>query len=182
MAIRLAQERMSVKHLTRWLGIATLVFLAATMVVFGIQKEGIERMPSQSSKDSDQTKSLLVDQHHRRNLQGLWEGIASVFATAERPNQTIDEDATHNYTIDTNSSTIDTNSSTIDNNSNVIDSNVSAVVPINFGPLKYVGHSGRWYARYPLGVCEGDCDSDGKAIVFEQQLWPRGSLSQHYHH
>ena len=36
-----------------------------------------------------------------------------------------------------------------------------AIANASFGPLQYVGHSGTYYARYPLGVCQGDCASDG---------------------
>jgi hypothetical protein len=174
---RPVQEHMtrSGKHLTRWSGMATILALAATMVVCGCQKKGDGRKLSQSIEYSKMEKLAVekLDQHqqHRRTgIQGgLWSGVASVFASVQRPNQTAEADPTNSTSSYNNAS--DTSNSTVDSNHSAIDSNHSASVPIYFGPLNYVGHSGRWYARYPLGVCEGDCDTDGKIIDHEHYSW-----------
>jgi hypothetical protein len=197
------------KHLTRWSGIGTVVALAATMVVFGCQKEGDGRKLSQSVEYS-KIKKLFADErdqhrrHRRTGIQGgLWNGLASVFASVQRPNQTAEADPinstssynnasdTSNSTVVSNQSTVVSNQSTVvsnhgtdvsnhsatETNHSAMASNHSALVPIQFGPLNYVGHSGRWYARYPLGVCEGDCDSDGKTIDYGHCVAVRAFLT-----
>jgi hypothetical protein len=34
------------------------------------------------------------------------------------------------------------------------------IVYEDVGKLEYVGNDGTFYARYPLGPCQGDCDTD----------------------
>ncbi|CAB9527528.1 expressed unknown protein [Seminavis robusta] len=43
--------------------------------------------------------------------------------------------------------------------------NTDWLVNVSFGELDYLGHSGFWYARYPLGVCQGDCQTDDDCQV-----------------
>ena len=121
-----------------------------------------------------------INQLHRRSQAGLWDGSFAAWGYVTRPHPTTDADANNNNKNNNNSnsnssSSNNNNSSSSSNNNNnnkttivVINSAMEndnrSIAPINFGQLNYVGHSGRWYARYPLGVCEGDCDSDGKIL------------------
>ena len=46
-------------------------------------------------------------------------------------------------------------------NSNATFSPTPAPTPMEpFGPITYVGNDGGYFAPYPLGVCQGDCDTD----------------------
>ncbi|CAB9511001.1 expressed unknown protein [Seminavis robusta] len=100
---------------------------------------------------------------HQRKLQGPWDGRVTTFSStgvAVRENST---SASPSRSFEAYASVErppgrdrqdEASADEIVNISSAFED------PLSLGSLDFVGHSGRWYARYPLGVCKGDCTTD----------------------
>jgi len=105
--------------------------------------------------NSRRLKKLPVDDNKQNSNSELVRAFIVIISEEDDPTDTATEEPNDLGTEEDDGAVIDAND-------NATTSSTGPDEP--FGPIQYVGNEGGFFADYPLGVCQGDCDDDSDCL------------------